>query len=345
MNLIVNGDFESGDISGWDVRYAKVKNATNLKGDLRRFPLYGNPEPDHPRPAIVDNSTVLPSQSAPITPFQGANMLRINGLDGGEYATCVEQSFVLPADFKIDCGFVAFSWGAMLTSGHSEIIRRPKFSFSVSRKKGSKWKRIAKAQVIAVEAAVDGWSDIRKTGAQDAVWYKSGTEKLALTGVLPGDRLRIQFLAEDCIGGGHGGAAFIDDVMVSDGCDAGAAAMQPISLGDPPNVFTPNGDGQNDVWGLTNVMGACRVEIDVFDRWGDPIFHNRQSSMAGTWPSFLPLWDGIIRTKQGVFKKRKSYHKRKIRKADMDNDVVFYQLTLENCHEVRYVTGFTHVYP
>jgi gliding motility-associated-like protein len=38
-----------------------------------------------------------------------------------------------------------------------------------------------------------------------------------------------------------------------------------------PNVFTPNGDGQNDVFHVT-VDGMKQYHIEIFNRWGERIF-------------------------------------------------------------------------
>lgn len=39
-----------------------------------------------------------------------------------------------------------------------------------------------------------------------------------------------------------------------------------------PNVFTPNGDGQNDVFGLMNNEGAQSIHVEIYNRWGRKIY-------------------------------------------------------------------------
>jgi gliding motility-associated-like protein len=45
-----------------------------------------------------------------------------------------------------------------------------------------------------------------------------------------------------------------------------------------PTAFTPNGDGQNDLWELSNINYYPDAEISVFDRWGNLIYYSRGSN-------------------------------------------------------------------
>lgn len=47
-----------------------------------------------------------------------------------------------------------------------------------------------------------------------------------------------------------------------------------------PNVFTPDGDGVNEVW-FPRVLGAVSYEVVVFDRWGDVVF--RSTTVGEPW--------------------------------------------------------------
>ncbi|GAB4094300.1 hypothetical protein GCM10028786_32280 [Flaviaesturariibacter terrae] len=52
---------------------------------------------------------------------------------------------------------------------------------------------------------------------------------------------------------------------------------------DVPNVFTPNGDGRNDRWEI-EALGAYRsYTVDVFNRYGQPVYQSVNSA---------PAWDG-----------------------------------------------------
>ncbi|MBD2723619.1 gliding motility-associated C-terminal domain-containing protein [Hymenobacter armeniacus] len=54
--------------------------------------------------------------------------------------------------------------------------------------------------------------------------------------------------------------------------------VQPAVL---PNVITPNGDGQNDVFAPR--IGGCLGRLQIFSRWGQPVFNS---------PAYHNEWDG-----------------------------------------------------
>jgi gliding motility-associated-like protein len=56
-----------------------------------------------------------------------------------------------------------------------------------------------------------------------------------------------------------------------------------------PNAFTPNGDGYNDQWNITGMTAYVHGTVDVFDRYGQRVFH---SVGYGT------PWDGTSNGKQ-----------------------------------------------
>ncbi|MFD2965419.1 T9SS type B sorting domain-containing protein, partial [Olivibacter jilunii] len=50
-----------------------------------------------------------------------------------------------------------------------------------------------------------------------------------------------------------------------------------------PNAFTPNGDGKNDQFEIMGIEGYDRVELYVFNRWGNEVYNN---------PNYNNNWDG-----------------------------------------------------
>lgn len=53
-------------------------------------------------------------------------------------------------------------------------------------------------------------------------------------------------------------------------------AVQNIGSCTPPNVFTPNGDGVNDLFVIPCLSQASDVQLMVFNRWGDVIYETDQ---------------------------------------------------------------------
>ncbi len=341
MNLLTNGDFESGDFTGWDIHYGAVKTGKkSLSVD------YSTVNPGQPFAQVVSGPFTFPGLAATFTPASGAKMALINDIVGGEHATCLHQTVTLPQDFEADCGYVSFAWTAVLVgSGHIEK-ERPKFEIDINYKKGGigDWVNFRGSKIfISPENNSGGWVDISPTSAIEAIWKASSTETIPLGGLLPGDTVRIRFVALDCLASAHGGAAFVDSVVMSSGCDnnTGTISYDPL-----PNVFSPNGDGVNDIWGIRDLVNACSVEFELFDRWGDRVFYFKSPRFTPTWPTFFPIWDGKIRTRR---KKRgsglrKHYYSRQVRSKDTNSGVMYYMLKLRNCDGLVEVPGFFHVF-
>lgn len=72
-----------------------------------------------------------------------------------------------------------------------------------------------------------------------------------------------------------------------------------------PNVFTPNGDGNNDVW---ICFSSKESELDILNRWGEVVYHGKGYNFS---------WDG----------------------EDLADGVYYYKLQFEN----NLKTGFIHL--
>jgi len=55
---------------------------------------------------------------------------------------------------------------------------------------------------------------------------------------------------------------------------------QPVFI---PSVFTPNGDGVNDTFEFLGIEYFDRVEVSVFNRWGDEVFRNDNYHNGDKW--------------------------------------------------------------
>jgi gliding motility-associated-like protein len=58
-----------------------------------------------------------------------------------------------------------------------------------------------------------------------------------------------------------------------------------------PNVFTPNGDGINDLFTITTNQPVS-VEYQLFNRWGNVIAQDTKPTAVGNSNFLLPIWDG-----------------------------------------------------
>ena len=81
-------------------------------------------------------------------------------------------------------------------------------------------------------------------------------------------------------------------VLVTDSLGCIGSTDFTLFVGEPldlyvPNAFTPNGDGQNDVFEIFGV-GISQVDLTVYNRWGQEVF---QAS------SNRPQWDGMYKGK------------------------------------------------
>ena len=52
---------------------------------------------------------------------------------------------------------------------------------------------------------------------------------------------------------------------------------------DPPNTFTPNGDGDNDKWVIANLNLFSECKIWIYTRWGERVFHQKGYDTGTEW--------------------------------------------------------------
>ena len=62
-----------------------------------------------------------------------------------------------------------------------------------------------------------------------------------------------------------------------------------------PNIFSPNGDNNNDSWSVFSTANIQITVCNVYDRWGNLVYTNIGNQ---------PIWDGKFRgtnAEQGVY--------------------------------------------
>lgn len=47
-----------------------------------------------------------------------------------------------------------------------------------------------------------------------------------------------------------------------------------------PNIFSPDGNGFNDYWAIDKVPGLINLELSVFDRWGNVLYHQEGENIS-----------------------------------------------------------------
>lgn len=143
--------------------------------------------------------------------------------------------------------------------------------------------------------------------------------------------------------------------------ECGATASQPIVVppatplegGFPsiqcPNVFTPNGDGANDRWTVTDTTqppgyvpayNATEYELDVFDRWGKKVATLYGSTSTGFANGSIPGWDGLA-TQSALYSWwQRTFGGRKNTYAGqpVSDGTYFYIFRMRNC-----TTGWTDI--
>ena len=63
-----------------------------------------------------------------------------------------------------------------------------------------------------------------------------------------------------------------------------------------PSVITPNADGKNDYFRITNIASAKEVDIKIFNRWGDVIFEYSGTGIG--YDDNSKQWDGYYNGKE-----------------------------------------------
>lgn len=82
------------------------------------------------------------------------------------------------------------------------------------------------------------------------------------------------------------------DIMDDNKCETSGSIKITVSGGTSkilvPNAFSPNGDGINDTWIITNLSAYPGATVDVFNRYGQLVFHSGNDNKA---------WDGTFNGK------------------------------------------------
>jgi gliding motility-associated-like protein len=56
--------------------------------------------------------------------------------------------------------------------------------------------------------------------------------------------------------------------------------IEPIDI---PNVFSPNGDGANDLWIIDKIEQYPNAVVQIFNRYGGQLFEKKGYSRSNAW--------------------------------------------------------------
>lgn len=108
-------------------------------------------------------------------------------------------------------------------------------------------------------------------------------------------------------------------VTNAEGCKADSTISYTIrKVFDAPNVFTPNGDGVNDLF-TARSNGQIKFSMTIYSRWGNVVFESET-------PTKRVVWDGKLNGGRYV-----------------SSGVYYYVVIPENAPKYEKLTGFVHV--
>jgi hypothetical protein len=197
--LFVNGDFETGDFTGWLLQYGRVVGAG---GGIT----WGYP--DHGLRTVIDDTATMPGQTIDVDPYTGQYMARINDIFGNYHATKIWQEDAITQQ-DIDNGAVLYvNWGAALVepSNVHPVGDQPFFGITVTAKGAVQDTFYADA----LTKQGGGWVNAGYQGGD--LWYKTGQWSLDLSSFSIGDLVKVDMYVSDCGWGAHGGYAFLDSI-------------------------------------------------------------------------------------------------------------------------------------
>ena len=82
----------------------------------------------------------------------------------------------------------------------------------------------------------------------------------------------------DVLPGTRGGTYTLEyqicEKLNPDNCSTATVTVTVVNPLKIPNVFTPNGDGRNDVFEIIGIEGFDRIEVTIVNRWGNEVYRN-----------------------------------------------------------------------
>lgn len=239
---------------------------------------------------VVENIVVNPSPDATIT---------ANGATG---AVCAGDSVVLTAPFDADYSYL---WSTGDTTQSITVTRTGNYGVTITSS-------ALCSGIDDIEVSI--FSESSVTISPDTTISLGYSTTLVATGGIgyewsPTETLNNAFSATP-VATPSQNTTYTVTVTVADGCITTREVTVSINTDfriDVPNLFTPNGDGINDFWVISNIF-TYDSEVLIFNRWGTELYSSTsyQNDWNGTNSDGDPLADGtyyyVVKVGEKVYK-------------------------------------------
>lgn len=198
--LFVNGGFETGDLSGWDVDFGVRDAGADIDWDTDPTWTYAE--------AVTSSSGLLED----FGPYSGSYMAQINDLRGRNNATKISQTDTISQQDIDDGAMLYVNWGALLVepSNAHPANAQPYFGITVTAG--------GDTQTTTFDALTH--DSATKVGHSSGdIWYTHDTWSFDLGSYDVGTEVEIEMVVADCDWGAHGGYALLDGIGTLDPTD------------------------------------------------------------------------------------------------------------------------------
>jgi hypothetical protein len=197
----VNGGFESGDFTGWDVSNAAYRAGVNNAGLTPGYVYANDIYPLHS--AIVNTAYVDPNVGAALgsTVYSGNHAMRVEDTTTGGYASAITQRVNGYTDTDI-----FFTWKAVLLGAHG--VTDAATMKLVLRDETTGLDLITRTyNAASTGSGVDARFSLLNSNYYTAQWQ---VEQLTIGADLLGHDFSLSVLAADCQPTGHWGYVYLD---------------------------------------------------------------------------------------------------------------------------------------
>lgn len=201
----VNGGFETGDFSGWTLKYGSNtgygSGAAGLANPLNYVSWGGSGV----TPVVVDKASSTDSYVPGFaSTFVGNKMAKINDIGGGYNVTQLSQTATITAaDLTGGLTNLYINWISVMENPAHPAGENPWFNINVT----------AGLSTYSVThfSTDSGWAETG--GAYSSIFEGSGQD--VITGLYAGEVITVTMTVADCAQGGHGAYAYLDGIGTS----------------------------------------------------------------------------------------------------------------------------------